>query len=412
LATDKKGGGLEDLKARLGLDTVLSRARPAEPKAAAQPPGTAPGAAGPPGSQPGAGGGPPGAAAGSAPGAVPAPPERPPGAEFAASVSTFEEPAAGEGDASPVYSATHDLVDPSLAAPMSRATRNALIGAVVGMVLLALAAGFGFGKAMREREVANAAVEAADQVLRQMRPIADRLGQLQQALAAQGSDYSPELQQVLQDAFEGTGPVLTTRTLADARVLMTAGEDLAQQLITYATSTQVLQAMGQEHLRKTIADQSIIDRLQAATAEAQNYAVVFDSDQLIRNYRAYFCTNCPTCHTCEGQTSPDQGGVYVPTQGHVVTYDNLDITTTGEGDTQVSYYTVQWGGQPRQVEIYNLLAVSADQLVANPNEETALDRYRARVGAIRTYLETVLRLQEQLMTSLQAQAARATHFTI
>lgn len=394
MTDQKKGSGLDDLRSRLGLDSVLSKTRRPEPKSEQADASSAPGAdpAAPAAGQPPIPGSPvdPGEAAPSV--------ERTPSTDYALAVSEFEEPVAGEGEPEPMLSATHDMVDLSLAAPISKGTKMALVGGTAVLLVLALVSGFGFGSVMRDRKVGNEIIVASNDLLGQIRPVAERLNQFQIALDGMGDDYSDELNTLFTDTFQGSAPVVTARTISDARVVMTTGDDLAQDLLNYSLSTQIMQALVQEHMRKTIGDRNLIQRLLEGADEAANYAVIFDSDELIRNFRAYFE---------DAEANP-----YLPTRGYVVTFEGLEVIVEGEGDTRTFKYDVFAGGQRMQVDIYNILTLDREQLVTNPNEETALSRYRARVRAIRGHLETLLRMQDALILQLEERAAADPSFTI
>jgi hypothetical protein len=396
LGSEKKsGGGLDDLKARLGLDSVLSKAKREPPKPAVSPPAPSAGGDGPPP--------PPGSASVAGPGrdAEVGPLAAPP-PDYSTDVSHVEEPVAGEGQSDPVLSGSHHLVDLNLAVPVSRGARLALIGVVVVAVLIALGAGYGFGKVMRDREVAAEVQVTYGRLGDQVEGVAQRLRDLQAALSGfESNEYRPELQAVLSRAFQGTGPTLSARALSDARIIMTTGEDLTRYLIEYAMSTQILKAMVQEHTAKTTRDQRLIESMIAAQGERQaNYGVVFSWDAAERTFREFWDARQQARQNGEDPESI----VFMPARGAVVTYESPLQMTVQNPDADVPNYQYQVlvGGRRENVAVYNLLLVDADQFVANPNEETALTRYAGRVAQIRNYLESLLATQEMLLQRLRA----------
>ncbi|MCA9563699.1 MAG: hypothetical protein KC561_09435, partial [Myxococcales bacterium] len=108
---------------------------------------------------------------------------------------------------------------------------------------------------------------------------------------------------------------------------------------------------------------------------------------------------------------------YQPVQGAVVTYDApLTATfTPGEGEEDpgsYSYTVTGLDGSPGDSQLYNLVLIRAEQLIENTNEETALDRYRARVIEIREQLTQLTARQQLLLDTLRERAGREPQFSM
>ena len=390
----KPGSSLDDLKARLGLDSVLKKApqkadegesTAATDKAAAPSPDlqsihdtTPP---------------PPGSAV------APSVEMSPTSADYASAVQTFEDPVAGEGEPDPVISGSSMAVDPRLRTPIASSARWALIGATVGGLLLALAVGFGFGKVMRDREVANSVVDEATELLVTVEPVAESLSTFQAALAGYGNIYSEELHQLFSDTFLPDAPVINSQVVSESRILMTTGDDVATRILDYSLETQILAKLVQHHFNQTAVDfERIIEQLSGEAEAEQAYGIFFDNLDLGTTYSNFL--------------EDPEANPYTPPLARIVTYDGLEMTEVpGEDDTVRFYYTVQLpGGQEGQVDIFNLLRISADQLIENTNEETALDRYAARVAGIRARLTEVVVIQEGLIQLLNERAGESRSF--
>ena len=393
----KSGSSLDDLKARLGLDSVLKKApqKAQEEKSVPAPEGA--GAAPPPDfrnmhdSTPA----PPGSAV------APSVELSPTSGDYAAAVQTFEDPVAGEGDPEPVVSGTTTAVEPGMRTPFASSAKWAFIGASLVGLLLSLAVGFGFGKVMRDREVANSVVDEANQLLVTVEPVADALSTFQASLAGYGNTYSAELHQLFMDSFMPEAPVINAQIVSSSRILMTTGDDVATRLLDYSLETQVLAKLVQDHMNQTASDyQRIEDLLSTEQAEEQNYGIYFDNLDLGTGYSNFL--------------EDPEANPYTPPIARVVTYQNLDLQEVpGEDDSVRFYYTVYLpGGQEGQVDVFNLLRMNRDQLIENSNEETALDRYAARVSVIRARLAEIVAIQEGLVQILTERASEAHSFTI
>lgn len=388
--SNKPGSSLDDLKARLGLDTVLSKPKPKQtedkpPVPAAKPVGALRSDSTP---------------------APPGPEVAPladlsPSTDYASAVQNFEDPVAGEGEPDPVISGPVGAIDPSMRTPMAQSARNAMIGATVVGVLLALAVGFGFGKVMRDRGVANAIIDEAADLLGKVEPLASALNDFQAALAAVPDDYSEATHSTIFVNFtQPATSVLSAKTVSDSRVLMTTGDELAELVLDYSLQTQALAGLVETHIGRTARDHRNIETLLAGEAEGEeNFAIYFDNLDLGSSYNAF-------------ETSPDENP-YTPPMARVVTYETLEMVVQEGEERNDYYYSVQLPtGQTGQVEIFNLLRLGREQLVENSNEETALHRYSARMAEIREQTSTVLRLQGALIQELETRAAESHRFAL
>lgn len=324
---------------------------------------------------------------------------RMPSADYGVAVSVYEEPAPGEGEPEPVESAGHQLVDLQLAAPMSRGTKIALWSlAVVGM-LLALGVGYGFGKVMRDRQVSNEVVVAAGRMMDLIRPITESIDQMNQALEELPDDYAPVLHQVFEEFCGGSQqPAISVHHLSDGRTLMTTGEQITGTLLDYVVQTQILAAICRQHLSKTAADMRYINTLLEAQQDTANYGVVFELGEISEGWTTF--------------TADPDNATYTPPRGTVVTYEDLEMVTQGEGEERSFSYRVTYANLPRQVPLYNLVTLPREALIENPNEETALDRYRGRVQAIRSHVASLVQMQAMLMEGLTAVSERRHHFAL
>jgi hypothetical protein len=386
LGTDDKGGSnLDDLKARLGLSSVLA---PAAKKEEAAPEGADAAATGPRGAVEG----------GPVSGAGPSVEEMPSG-DYSAAVSTVEDEVAGEGEPDPVVTDSSSAVDPGLKTPLAGSARGALIIGAAVLLLLALGLGFGFGRVMGDREHVNRVIDASAGMLTQIQPTADTLTAFESALAAEGDEYTTSLDAVFGEFYGGTiSPVIGGHHLYDAGVLMSASQDLARALLSYSRSTELLAQQVTSHMRRSRDDRANIENLLSGQAEDVSYGVVFDNPGLNQGWSA-FLENA--------EENP-----YEAPHGTVVTFGELEIVVDGEGDSIRYGYEVRVGTLGRQIPLYNFLRVSRDQLVTNPNEETALTRYRDRVRAIRDSLNDVIRMQDTLLEQLDVQSSQPHTFTI
>jgi hypothetical protein len=392
LSSDPKNpsSGLDDLKARLGLTAPT-------PRPAAQPAGSGAGQAETGGEAPKIAIRPPEPERAEEPEAAPAAPTPP--RNYATEVQSSEERAIGEGDPTPLRMGGHDQIDPSLSTPMSGGTRAAAIGAALIGLIAALAVGFGFGKVMRERVVANEVIDDAAQLLQAVQPVADRWGAFQGALAGIEDTYSPELEAVFATQFAEGVPALSAAQLSSARVVLTTGEDLTRRILNYAVLSQQLAAQVQQHQALTAADRGLIEQLLADQGAVQpNYAILFENSDQTQAYYAF--------------REDPVANPYTPPPARVVTYENLEMIVQGEGEETSHYYTVSDGQSVGQVPIYNLLRLSADQLIENTNEETALDRYRRRVSLIRERLAEMMQLQQALIADLTERSNQPHRFTL
>ena len=291
-------------------------------------------------------------------------------------------------------------IDPSLKAPVASSAKWAFIAAIAVGVGLSLAVGFGFGKVMRDRQVANQIIDEATDLLGVIEPIAQRLNDFQAALGEQENDYSEGLQGIFAAFLQPSPPVLSALTVSDSRVLMTTGEDLTGALLDYAIETEALASLVSAHAARTVADGArILDLLEGAQAEEVNYGIYFDNIELGGAYNAFL-------------EAPEENP-YIPPPARVVTYGDLEMTATGEEDDLRYYFTVTLpNGTEGQVNVFDLLRLSSEQLIENTNEETALDRYRVRVMEIRARLTTVIRLQEGLIQVLEDRSSQSHTFAI
>lgn len=408
---DKKSGtGLDDLKARLGLSSVLSK--PAAPKPAPSPPKA------PPPAQP-----PTPEADEAAAREAPAPPRE---EDYSSAVSTFEEPVLGEGDPRPVYSGRFDAIDPSVKAPVSSTTRWALIGGIAVLVLLGLLFGYMMGAAMRERQVANHVIDAAAEMVSQITPIKERLVAFNEQLSNYSNEYSPQLHEVFTDYYSSDQSVLSVSSISEARVLMTTGEDLARDLLEFSSETRFLASLVEAHRRKTATDQQLIDQVLSGEEDQRGYAVFFRLGDLIEAYNNYIedpenvqysppfgsvvryevpltmCRNGVCGEPEEGQPNEETGN---PDE------EGGDEEGGEEEESVLWEFPVEDHTGRARVPIHSVLLLSRDQLRANPNEETALTRYSARVQNIRSRLQILLALQEQLLNELEERASQSHQFT-
>lgn len=394
--TKKPGSSLDDLKARLGLDSVLKKS----PESAPPPPAEAPASS--PEVQPAAF--PPDGRTPPPPGSAATPSvDMSPSGDYAAAVQSFEEPGFGEGEPDPVLSGSSMAVDPNLKAPVAASAKWAFVAAIVAGVGLSLAVGFGFGKVMRDRQVANQIIDESTDLLGAIEPIAQRLNDFQAALGELDNEYSEVLHGTFADYLQPSPPVLSSLTVSDSRVLMTTGEDLTGALLDYAVETEALANLVGAHAARTVADAARIqDLLEGAQAEAVNYGIYFDNIELGGAYNDFL-------------ESPEENP-YIPPPARVVTYTSLDMTVTGAEDEEEDaryYFTVTLpNGTDGQVNVFDLLRLSSEQLIENTNEETALDRYRVRVLEIRARLATVIRLQEGLIQILEDRSSQSHTFAI
>ena len=456
LTTDdnKPGSGLDDLKARLGLGGLVSQPRRQQPSKGDKPKVTTPpGAPKPPPRPPGPGVGQALHEAQTmhldddlpAPsGPIPVytdqadvetrmlPPTAPqarkePSGEYAAAVSTFEEPEVGEGDPTPYESGKYDQIDPTLSTGLPSTAKIVLIAAVVVVVLGGLLIGFNFGQVMRSREIRDQVIASSQELLPRVEGIAQELTAFSNDLMTERAQFADAqegqlatlvdrfeaLHALFRDTFGNGGPTLGPGSLSDHRVLMTTGLQLTEQLIRYSIQTEILNQLVQIHLQKTEPELPLIGRILSGAEAEMRYAVIYDWGGVSRNYNAYYdawiaanvVEDDPEEDDPEDpeiETPPEP--LYQTTRAMVVTYDDLEIRTEGEGELATFEYEVFVAGERLSVDIYNLLTIERDQLVTNPNEETAVTRYENRVSQISEQLQEVLHLQTLLVQSLRAEA--------
>ena len=252
---------------------------------------------------------------------------------------------------------------------------------------------------MGDRELANHVIDAAAGTLQQMGPTTEQLTQFQAELVEHSDSYTPELHELFSVFYGGSSPpVLTAFQLYDARALISSSDSLSEDLLVYSRSTELLAAQVRRHLSKTADDRDNIDRLLAGREEILNCGIVFDMTDLNGRWNEYI-------------EDPDENS-YEPPRATVVTYENLEITVEGEDDERRFSYGVDLASVTHQVPIYNFLAIERDQLVSNPNEETALTRYTGRVRAIRGLVDEVVRMQSSILEQLDVLASTSQSFTL
>ena len=354
-----------------------------------------------------------------------------PSGEYAAAVSTFEEPEVGEGDPTPVYSGKYDQIDPALSTGLPRSAKLALIVTVVVLVLGGLIIGFNFGQVMRSREIRDQVIASSQELLPRVEGITheltvfandlvterDRFTDTQGGYVDELQDRFDDLHGVFRDTFGNGGPMLGAGSLSDHRVLMTTVLQLTEQLIRFSIQTEILNQLVQIHLQKTEPELPLIGRILSGAEEQMQYAIVYDWNSVSRSYNAYYDA---WMAANAGVEDPEDDGepddpedpdgetptevLYQTTRAMVVTYENLDIHTEGEGELTTFEFEVFLAGERLSVDVYNLLQIERDQLVTNPNEETAVTRYENRVAQITEQLQEVLHLQTLLLQSLRAEA--------
>lgn len=276
---------IADLKARLGLAK-----NPAGPPGAAPMPGGAPMAGAPMGGHPGFPGAAqpmPGAPVPGAPPRGPAPgPAAPPMAAPSAAPSPAHDPFAAMR---PPAGKSFDLrpIDDGMPAESVR-SRGGKAGLVIGLILLVVGGGvgYGFGAAAVGRRAYNAANAAAkkvksevDEMQKTVTQIATAVTMSQQRLQAEKKDpfsYDAKLIEDLEKVKLDPRPDTTRIFRTDYFRL----EDLAvDRLMNYYYDTIALYAEVERHIKRSVADKESLGAFAARSAEKgqANYGVVFDS---------------------------------------------------------------------------------------------------------------------------------------
>jgi hypothetical protein len=280
----------------------------------------------------------------------------------------------------------------------------AFIGGIIILFLLTLMFGYLFGSVKRDRMVAAEVINETTHMLRLIyegrgeddrSTTARRLEDFHNALTDLGDDYSsPGEHAELYQPFMLNGgdlPVVTSRQLEGAKILLTTTEGHISQLVDYVLATQLLGRMIQEHIESTVQDQSLgnFERLLSGENNRQ-YLVHFDNPALGRAYDDFVDVETPELSQFN----------FPPAT--VIPYDHLELANTGDSSEPRYVFRVSESERLRgELRPYNILGISLEQLLITGTEETALDRYAHRTSAIREKLGELMHIQRQLHQSLR-----------
>lgn len=307
--------------------------------------------------------------------------------------------AISEADAHQTYEYDPNAVDPSIKAPVGKPLVATLIAAAVALVIGVLIGGIGVAN-NTVRKLENASIADAQRMLDVVRPVSTTLTAIEADLAGIPAEttYSPQFEERLRAAYGDTRPQLDPTLIANAKTLMVRNERLGRQLVEYAIATSFLGSVVDRHLRATQVDAEEIQRLEAGIADTANYAVAIEFETLFNRFQAFM--------------QDPAANPFQPIVAERVTYENLEMSVQGEGDSRREYYTVRTAtGEALQVLIHDLVLLPRDQLLPPVSSENALDRYRNRAAQIKELSAQAVALQAALLTGLEDVANTPTYFT-
>ncbi len=268
-----------------------------------------------------------------------------------------------------------------------------MIVAAISLLVVGVGAGWAFSTLSSSHALVESRVNSATGVLSSVEQTASALTGLSGSVAAITAitGLNEEFEAALAKAYGTQSPMLDAGALSSARTLLAYDGKLARQLVSYAADTSALAALVSQHRVATERDRQ---DLTAASANRQTrYGIAFDFAKQQLAYQTFIANPA--------------AGQFVPEKGIKVTFSDLVLKTEGTGDERKDEYTVSGpDGQTIPVAAYNLIIVDAAQFSAGTSNETATSRYIARATDIRKKLDEVVSQQAELRKNLEAAAQK------